>query len=491
MNPALESDATALRRILCQERITGLPKQKPNILLIEDEFLLQESLHDLLGGCGYELHTAPKGKDAIAQLAEKSIDLVLLELCLPGISGEVFDFINANRIDSYVIVLSGNADIDTAIASLKRGAYDYLRKPYSLDELLKTTRQALKDRFLAQESRIIARQLESSERLYRCMVESSPDMLFSLNLQGYITFINERVTELLGYTKSDLLGRHYSFLVYEEDLERARYAFQERRTAERASRNIELRLKCLQGQGGSGPFGPRVKTVSFSSVGVYSCDNQKSRKCIGTYGVARDVTDLKRAEELLYHQAYHDILTGLPNRVLFQDRLELAMKQAERNNTELAVMFVDLDRFKFVNDSLGHVKGDLLLVQVADRLKHCLRKGDTLARHGGDEFTLVLPDIKSNHDPEQVAHKILMALQQPFHLDGDKVNLSASIGIAIFPLHGCTCEQLVRHADIAMYGVKRNGKDGFLFFVEAMIEHVQEKLLLERGLYNGFESTCR
>jgi diguanylate cyclase (GGDEF)-like protein len=208
----------------------------------------------------------------------------------------------------------------------------------------------------------------------------------------------------------------------------------------------------------------------------------KNREFFGTYGIARDITERKRAEEMISYQAYHDILTDLPNRVLFRDRLDLALIQAKRNNTELAVMFVDLDRFKLVNDTLGHIKGDKLLQQVAGRLKDSLRRGDTLARLGGDEFTLLIPDLRDRQDAAVIAEKFLKCLQEPFMLDGHEVHVSASIGIAVYPVDGETIDDLIRHADIAMYQVKALGKDGHSFYNTSMLDASFQKITLEQSL---------
>ncbi len=490
MNRLADNDAAALKQALCGEVAASLPAFRPRLLLVDDEPRLLQSLHDLLADRGWELVTATTGEEAIAQLARLRFDLVLLDLRLPDISGHgVMDFIKATSIDTRVIVLSGDVEIEAAIGALKRGAYDFLRKPYPREELLNTIEHALQERSLALENQRIAAQLESSEKLYRYLVDSSPDIIYTLNHDGQFTFINERVGQLLGYAKADLIGKHYSLIVHEEDLERAHYVFHERRSGDRATRNVELRLKCVNGREDSRCFETTLMTVSFNSVGIYSTDNgPQRREYFGTYGVARDVTDRKRAEEQMSYQAYHDILTDLPNRILFQDRLGLAIIQAKRNNAELAVMFVDLDRFKIVNDSLGHINGDQLLQQVAARLKLCLRRGDTLARHGGDEFTLVLPELRDRDDAELVARKILEALRQPFALDQQEVFVSASIGIAIYPHHGDDGEQLVRHADIAMYRVKGEGKDGLRFFDPAMLEDVHQKVSLDKRLRKAIEN---
>jgi diguanylate cyclase (GGDEF)-like protein/PAS domain S-box-containing protein len=461
----------------------------PRLLLVDDEPRLLSSLYELLRDRGYELVTAATGSEALAQLSKLHFDLVLLDLRLPDMSGhEIMDFINAREIGAEVIVMSGEVGIEAAIGALKRGAYDYLRKPYSREELLKTVANALQQRRLEAANQRIATQLENSEKLYRYLVDSSPDFIYTLNHEGRFTFVNDRAYQLLGYTREDLIGKHYSILVHDEDQERARYVFNERRVDERASRNVELRLKCHSGNSQDRTFNNTLMTISLNSIGMHVPDHEvKKLEFFGTYGVARDITDRKRAEEVISYQAYHDILTDLPNRILFKDRLGLAVIQAKRKMTELAVMFIDLDRFKLVNDTLGHVKGDELLQQASVRLKDCLRRGDTLARQGGDEFTIVLPELRDREDARIIADKFLECLQKPFDLDGHEVHISASIGIAIYPGDGESIDELLRHADIAMYQVKALGKNGHSFYHNSMLDVSHQKIALEQSLRKALE----
>jgi diguanylate cyclase (GGDEF)-like protein/PAS domain S-box-containing protein len=469
---------------------SGLETEKiPLLLLIDDEPRLLSSLCELLRDSNYQLVTATCGSEAIGKLTEFRFDLVLLDLRLPDISGhEIMDFMNAQGMDSSVIVLSGDTDIDSAIGALKRGAYGYLRKPYPREELLKAVDNALQKRKLESENRNISWRLECSEKLYRYLVDSSPDIIYTLDPEGRFTFVNDRVHQLLGFRRDELIGKHYSVLVHEEDLERAQYVFVERRGGDRASRNVELRLKNRNADDDQHTFDNTLTTISFNSMGIYAQDQATRKKeYFGTYGIARDITDRKRAEKLISYQAYHDILTDLPNRVLFRDRLELALIQAKRNERQLAVMFVDLDRFKLVNDTLGHMKGDELLQQVAGRLKDSLRRGDTLARLGGDEFTVLLPDLREKQDAAIIAEKFLECLHDSFCLDGHELHVSASIGIAGFPTDGETIDDLIRHADIAMYQVKALGKNGYSFYDSSMLDASHEKIALEQSLRKALE----
>jgi len=472
--------------ILAEKVRSRVELDPPRLLLVDDEPRLLQSLEALLKDGGYDMDLAATGKEALDCLRSHQYDLVLLDLRLPDFGGhEIMDIMQREGMSATVIVLSGETGIDAAIGALQRGAYDYLRKPYSREALLNTVGNALGQRKLSAQNASMAHQLERSEKLYRYLVDSSPDVIYILNKEGHFSYVNDRAQQLLGLSRQELLGNHYSALVHEEDQERAYYVFHERRVGERASSNVELRLRTPAVSDHGDDRKPMV--MSFNSIGMYGNGQDQRKEYYGTYGVARDITDRKRAEALISHQAYHDILTDLPNRILFKDRLGLAMVQARRKETELAVMFIDLDRFKMVNDTLGHIKGDELLQQVAARLKENMRKGDTLARLGGDEFTVFLPDLQSRNDARIVADKFLECLQQCFFLDGHEVHISASIGISIYPDDGESIDELLRHADMAMYQVKGQGKNSYSFYDSALQEASYQKSELEKNLRRAME----
>ncbi len=205
-------------------------------------------------------------------------------------------------------------------------------------------------------------------------------------------------------------------------------------------------------------------------------------------GVAMDITDRKLAEQRIAHMAHHDALTGLPNRVLLRDRIQLAIAQAHRSSTELAVLFIDLDRFKTINDSLGHQLGDRLLQAVASRILVCVREGDTVARVGGDEFVIVIPGLATAADASAVASKILEVLSTTFHLHGNDLHIAASIGISLYPADGADAETLMRNADTAMYHAKDAGRGRFQFFTQHMNVAAQRRLGLENALRRALEN---
>ena len=461
----------------------------PSLLLVDDDARMLDSLFSLLDGRGFQMATAASGAEAIRKLSETPFDLVLLDLNLRDMHGyDIMDFINDRGMDTLVIVLSGETSIDAAIGSLQRKAYGYLRKPYAPEELLNRVNNAIQKRALEIKNRHIAWQLEYSERIYRNLVDNSPDIIYTLDKNGCFTFVNERALQVLGYRLDELLGQHYSMIVHEDDMGRAQYVFHERRTSNRASRNVELRLRSNNIDAEDLTFDQTMMTISFNSMGMYQQgDEAGTHDYYGTYVVARDVTERKRAEELISYQAYHDILTDLPNRILFKDQLSLAIIQARRTETMLAVMLINLDRFKYINDTMGHVRGDELLQQVAHRLKSCMYKGAMLARHGGDEFTVILPCMHNHQEAAMLANNILDAMKQPFLLEEQDTRITASIGIAVYPDDGITINDLIRNADIAMYHVKAQSKDGYVFYEASMQNASQENIAREKRLRQALE----
>jgi diguanylate cyclase (GGDEF)-like protein/PAS domain S-box-containing protein len=459
------------------------------ILIVDDDPVVLKSLKDLLAIRGYNPDSAIGGQEAICQLDQNGYDLVLLDLHMPYVDGHaVMAHIRANQIDTSVIIISGETSFEAAKDACTQGAYDFLRKPYAADELIITINNALKEKRLQKQNMFMQKQLSESERLHRYIVNTSPDIIYILDQDGNFSFINERIESLLGFSKEEIVGKHYSFLVHHDDMEQAKYVFNERRVGSRASKNIELRLKCKDSSN-SRQFKNRTLPIELSAMGMYVGKGMSTNSYTGTYGVARDVTERKIAEETINFQAYHDLLTKLPNRALLRDRLNLAINQAKREDEKLAVMFLDLDRFKNINDSLGHLIGDELLQQVSIRLKECIRAGDTLARFGGDEFTLMLPKLKDAYDDSRkLAEKITATLKQPFYVDGHQLYVSASIGIALYPQDGTNMDNLIKHADVAMYHVKGLGKNGYQFYSTEMNAPYIKKLSLDTGIHKALEN---
>lgn len=458
------------------------------ILLVDDDPRLRQSYCELLAGLCGGIVECSNGHAAILALERGSFDVVLLDLKLPDISGlDVLQWATRARHSGTIIVVSADTHIDSAIGALRGGAYEYIRKPCDPDQLVRSVTHALQRNHLERRNALMTARLEQSERLHRFLVDQSPDIIYTLDEDGRFVFVNGRIESLLGFARAELIGQHYTILVHEDDREQARYGFAERRTGGRAAVNIELRLKCKDD--GFRQFDNRFIVAMLSATGIYNGEEPtQAQRFMGTYGVARDITERKQAEEKISFQAFHDALTQLPNRVLFRDRLDLAITQARRHNALVGLMFIDLDRFKLVNETFGHAEGDQLLKSLAHRFRQCLRAGDTLSRLGGDEFTVLLPDLGNADDISRIAEKFLQALLQPFVLAGQEFRATASIGIAVFPRDGHSPETLLRNADLAMYQTKSRGKNGYTFFSAEMSADHRARIGLENDLRRAVDN---
>ena len=458
------------------------------ILIIDDSPAILSSLRVMLSRPGYEVCVAGSGLEAVRQLASSTFDLVVLDMMLPDISGhEVMDYINERQMTPDVIVNSGTIDIEIAIGALKRGAYAFLRKSCPRVEFINTIDNAVRARHLKQDNRHIRLQLENSERIYRHLIDSSPDIVFTLDSNGYFTFINDRVQALLGWQKEELIGQHYALLVHPDDLERASYVMARGTDNHRLSRKVELRLKSRDPENEARQFSHEIMHTA-RPAGPGDRPAPSGTVPWDIYAIAHDLTEHKRTDALIAHQTFHDILTNLPNRILFKDRLGLALLQARRNRGKVAVLLIDLDRFKLINETQGHDTGDEMLRQTASRLQGSLRACDTLSRLGDDEFTVVLPELDSAADALAVADKCLAGLRVPFTLAGQVFHISASMGVAVYPEHGQNAHDLLKSADIAMYHRKSNGRDGYAIFDDTMLGTANRNILLERDLHQALEN---
>lgn len=293
--------------------------------------------------------------------------------------------------------------------------------------------------------------LQTSQAQYQLLAENVSDVIFTLDLNNQFTFVSPSVLNLTGYTADEIEYIHLHDLLTSESFEATqRFLAQEMAPQKLATLNpatppmhsIELEIRCKNGQ----TRGIEVRLNPFF--------NERGQVA-GMVGSARDISERQQARRVLEYMATHDALTGLPNRGLFQDRLDHAIKRASREKTNLAVMLLDLDHFKRINDECGHLKGDEVLQEVARRLLSCLRESDTVARMGGDEFTIIIEDLTNPAFAARVAQKLLDVLHQPYLVDERTWEISASLGISLFPIDGEDGSSLLKNADIAMYRAKR------------------------------------
>ncbi len=293
-------------------------------------------------------------------------------------------------------------------------------------------------------------QAEEEMKKLSMAVEQTADSIMITDVHGVIEYVNPAFEETTGYTKSEILGKTPGIL--KSNGQNNKFY---RRLWERIL-NGEVFSDVIINKRKDGTLYYEEKTIT----------PQKNRMGKITHFISsgKDITERMESQQLLHHLAHHDALTGLPNRILFQDRLHQAMPRMSWHKRNIAVLFIDLDRFKRINDTLGHGVGDQLLIEAAQRLNLCIREGDTVARLGGDEFAIILNDLASKNDISPVAEKLIDSLSQPFLINENELFVSASIGISQFPLDGKDNKTLLKKADIAMYQAKSNGGENFCFY---------------------------
>jgi diguanylate cyclase (GGDEF)-like protein/PAS domain S-box-containing protein len=402
-----------------------------------------------------------------------NIAAILVDLRLPdGQQLEIFERIFAAAPHAPILVLSSPEHEGIAERAVQRGAQDYiLDNPLDGYSLLKAVRNMLERTAIAEAS------LAEKERA-QVTLNSIGDAVISTDVAGNVTYLNQVAEAMTGWSSAEALGRPFSEvfrIVDSTNAEHARnpmvVAMQENKTVGLAAGSMLIRRDGHQ------------SAIEDSTAPIHDRGGQVT----GAVIVFHDVTQALAMSQRMSHLAHHDYLTDLPNRLLFNDRLAQALAAACRHEEQLAVLFIDVDRFKHINDSLGHAIGDQLLLSVAERLAASVRGSDTVSRQGGDEFVILLSTISHAEDAAVSAVKILTALSKPHHVKEHELQITLSIGIAVFPDDGNDAETLVRHADIAMLSAKDNGRNNYQFFKSDMNEQALERQSLESGLRHALD----
>jgi diguanylate cyclase (GGDEF)-like protein/PAS domain S-box-containing protein len=425
------------------------------VLCMEDDAGLARLLARRLERRGYAVDIARDGGEGIALLETAPYEVVLLDYHMPTMSGmEVLRKIADHTPQPSTIMLTGEGNAEVAVEALKLGAADYILKDAGaqyLELLPVVIQQVLSKRRLLEEREQMITALRESEERYRGLVELSPDGIMML-AGGKIVFSNPSAAKYLGFERApDVIGRPVMDFIHPD----FRAAAGERiRLLERRSEGAPWDEEKMVRPDG------RVLEVEVAAVPALH------EGVPAVQVMFRDIKERKLAARRLEHMALYDGLTDLPNRTLFFDRLSHTLSLARRNSHLFAILYLDLDGFKQVNDTWGHDIGDLLLREAAVRIQEQVRDSDTVARMGGDEFTVILTRIHRIGDPGIVAHKIMDALCVPFTLHGHTCHIAASIGVSCYPGDGDSADSLLKKADAAMYQVKQTGKRGYRFASE-------------------------
>ena len=336
-------------------------------------------------------------------------------------------------------------------------------------------RIALRRHHEAEQLRQRTHALEESERRFRVTLENVQLLAVGLDTDGRINFCNDFLLARSGWQREEVIGHDWFTLFLPESArEPVGKMFREAAASGELLLHFESEIVTRTGD---------RRLVRWNNTVLRAPDGE----VIGTVSLGEDITERKSAEDRLSYLAQHDELTGLPNRTLFNDRLNQAMIDTERHDRLLAVVFLDLDRFKNINDTLGHEAGDLLLQGVAGRLLEAVRRGDTVARLSGDEFTIVLADMAHVDDAARVAQKILDAFARPLRVAGRDLFVSVSLGVTLYPLDTSDAQELLRNADIAMYRAKEHGRNNFQFYAAEMTAKALEYMRIESELRHALE----
>ncbi|MGC8952158.1 putative bifunctional diguanylate cyclase/phosphodiesterase [Chloroflexus sp.] len=443
-----------------------------HVLLIEDNadhlVLAQRSCDQ----SHFVLTLASSLAEARRLLAEQTFDLIVSDLILPDGRGDELLTTADDDLPLPVVLVTGQGDEQIAVAALKAGALDYIVKtPASVRDLPRIIERALRERRLLVEHRQAEQALRQSERLFRAMIERSSDAISIVDRAGLVRYASPSTRHLIGYAVDGMLAVPINgfAVIHPIDRERVRQLFNKLIQHPGSSVTADFRVRHAEG-------GWRWIEATASNW----LDDPAVQGVIVNY---RDITERKMMELRLQHGILHDTLTGLPNRLLLNDRLWQAIKRSHRNlHYQFALLFLDLDHFKFINDSFGHPVGDRLLIAIASRLRSCLRAVDTCARLGGDEFVILLDDIASPTDAIRIVERILRQVSLPFEIDGRLFHTAASIGIVFGANNYTDPSQMLRDADIAMYQAKMAGKGRYRIFEPAMREAAQIRLALEHEL---------
>ena len=437
------------------------------ILVIDDEELTRMFVRQTLEAAGFAVAEAEDGDAGLAISGELNPDLIMLDVLMPGLDG--FEVCTALRqlkqhVETPVLIMTGLEDADSVDRAYQVGATDFITKPIRWDLLPHRIRYILRatrtmEALAASQTKLVEAQRIAGLTTWEWDIE-----------KARVSWTDAAFHELGLAEKKSSIDVFWN-LVHPDDRQVVRLAFIAALKAQKAF-NHDYRVILPNGA---------IKHFHGQSQTQYGADG----RAIYMIGSAQDITERKRMEDEVRILALYDSLTGLPNRVLFREELDRALLRAQRNASLIGVLFLDLDNFKRVNDSLGHENGDRLLREIATRIRQCARGDEVVARFGGDEFTMFTGPLKNADDVSKVAQRIVNALAEPIQLEAQELYASTSIGISIFPTDACDAGDLIKNADTAMYAAKGVGRNCFRFYDRSMNESTLAKLEFEGAMRRG------
>jgi diguanylate cyclase (GGDEF)-like protein/PAS domain S-box-containing protein len=451
-----------------------------NILLIQGDAQGAQTVRDALtSSSDRRFHvewvtTCALGEERLAILGKQhqqefgGISAVLVDLLLPDVAGmEILDRLCAAAPQIPIVILSSSEDEAIAKAAMQRGAQDFLLKERVDDYILTKTLAAVIDRAA------IAEALFNEQERAQVTLNSIGDAVISTDVTGHVTYLNMVAERLTGWPSAEAIGRRLEEVFRIVDADTRATVPNPMAIATHENKTVGLPPTCILIRRDG-----VESAVEDSSAPIHD----RRGRVTGAVMVFHDVSTARALTLKLAYFAQHDSLTDLPNRALLNDRLTRAITAAQRHHSAFAVLYLDLDRFKHINDSLGHLVGDRLLQSVALRLSECVRASDTVSRLGGDEFVILLSEVTHAHDAAVCADKLLQAVRMPYVMDEFELQVTASIGIVIYPGDGTAVEALLQNADSAMYEAKGRGRNNFQFYRSELNASAIERQMLESGL---------
>jgi diguanylate cyclase (GGDEF)-like protein/PAS domain S-box-containing protein len=453
------------------------------VLVVDDDQAVRTFVRAALEPIGFEVCEASNGSQALEQFMSRRPDIIVLDVMMPVMDGytacsRLRGSAGGNRVP--ILMMTGFDDVEAIAGAYEHGATDFIMKPLNLTILSHRLRYMLRG------SRTLDALLRSEARLGLAQRIAKIGNWEWQPQTGQFSASAE-LCRLMGIRPQDFGGTLEAFLqaVTAEDRQRVEQSLK-RIFTDRTPCDIDHRIVL--------PTGSEF-IANLQAEAIFD-DQLKALTIVGT---AQDISERKRSEREIHRLAYYDSLTGLPNRVLFKDRVTHAIAHARRYEYHLALLFLDLDRFKIINDTLGHNIGDQLLKHVADRLSESIRHSDSigrsvendqphqLARLGGDEFTVLLTNLRDVQDASKVARRILGMLARPFLVSGHEIFVTVSVGVAIFPADGDSVDVLLKNSDTAMYHAKEQGRNNFQYYSNAMNAEANERLMLEGEVRHATE----
>lgn len=446
------------------------------MLLIEDNpgnaRLIQEMFKEQ-GAQNVELKHVENMAEAEKYLAVYPVDIILLDLGLPDVQG--LEAVRRTRRAAPgvpLVILSGMDDESMAIQAMQEGAQDYLIKgQIEPRELVRALRYAV-------ERKIIEEHLFEEEERAQVTLDCIGDAVISTDISGNIMFLNQVAEKMTGWQLREVAGQPMAkaFRIVNASTRKVIQNPMLKASEHNRKGNLPANSVLIQKDG-------TEIYIEDSVAPIHDHDG----KVIGSVLVFRDVSAARAMAQQIAHAAEHDFLTGLPNRLLLNDRIGQAIILAERNKDKVAVLFLDMDGFKHINDSLGHSAGDKLLQSIANRLRNCVRAPDTVSRQGGDEFIVLLQGVNQPEDAAVAARRLLDSVAESYSMGQHNLHITTSIGVSLYPDDGPDAETLIKNADTAMYQAKEHGRQSFQFFKAEMNVRAVERQSIEEDLRRALE----